>query len=95
VTGNAFDITGERKQTDFHVDSNARTVDESFEVTLKNAKETPVKVTVLEHLYRWNNWSITAKSGDYTKTDSRTIEFPIEVAANGEKTLTYTVHYSW
>ena len=52
VTGNAFDITGERKQTDFHVDSAARTVDESFEIKVKNVKETSVKVSVVEHLYR-------------------------------------------
>jgi hypothetical protein len=95
VTGNAFDITGERKQTDFHVDSAGRTVDESFEIKVKNVKETAVKVSVVEHLYRWSNWSISSASAQHTKADSRTIEFPIDVAANGEQTITYTVHYSW
>jgi hypothetical protein len=95
VTGNAFDITGDRKQTDFHSDTTSRTVDESFEIKVKNAKDKPVKITVVEHLYRWSNWNITAKSSDYAKTDSRTIEFPMQLATNEEKTLTYTVHYSW
>jgi hypothetical protein len=95
VTGNAFDITGDRKQTDFHVDSHGRTLDETFEIKVKNAKEQPATVSVIEHLYRWSNWAITNKSGDFTKTDSRTVEFPMQLAANEEKTLTYTVHYSW
>jgi hypothetical protein len=95
VTGNAFDITGERKQADFHVDSAGRTVDESFEIKVKNVKETAVKVSVVEHLYRWSNWSISSASAQHTKADSRTIEFPIDVAANGEQTIMYTVHYSW
>jgi hypothetical protein len=95
VTGNAFDITGERKQTDFHLDSRTRTMDESFEIKVKNAKEQPVTVEVIEHLYRWSNWAITSKSTAFTKEDSRTIQFPVEVAASGEKIVTYTVHYSW
>jgi len=95
ITGYAFDITGDRKQTDFHVDSQARTIDESFEIKVKNAKEQAVTVSVIERLYRWSNWTVTAKSGDFRKTDSRTIEFPVQLAANEEKTLTYTVHYSW
>jgi hypothetical protein len=50
---------------------------------------------VLEHLYRGDNWEITSKSGEYTKLDSHTIQFPVVVAAKGEATLTYTVHYNW
>jgi hypothetical protein len=95
MTGNAFDITGDRKQTDFHSDMTSRTIDESFEIKVKNAKDKPVKVTIVEHLYRWSNWTITAKSSDYTKTDSRTVEFPLEIKADDERSLTYTAHYSW
>jgi hypothetical protein len=73
----------------------SRTIDESFEIKVKNAKDKPVKVTIVEHLYRWSNWTITAKSSDYTKTDSRTVEFPLEIKADDERSLTYTAHYSW
>jgi hypothetical protein len=31
----------------------------------------------------------------YTKTDSRTIEFPVTIPPDGEKTITYTAHYTW
>ena len=32
---------------------------------------------------------------DYTKRDSATIDFPIQVPAKGEATLTYSAHYTW
>jgi hypothetical protein len=96
TTGNAFDLVGERKQTDFHVDTRAHQLDESFEIKLRNRKkDQPVTIRVVEHLYRWSNWEITAKSDDFTKKDSQTIEFNVPVKPDEEKTLTYTVHYSW
>jgi len=96
TTGNAFDLVGERKQTDFHVDTSEKWIDESFEIKLRNRKKTDaVEIRVVEHLYRWNNWTITAKSDDFVKKDSQTIEFRIPVKPDEEKTVTYTVHYSW
>jgi hypothetical protein len=95
TTGNAFDLVGERKRTNFHVDSNAQWMDESFEISLRNRKKTPVTFRVIEHLYRWNNWTITAKSDDFEKTDAQTIQFEVPVAANEERKVTYTVHYTW
>ena len=94
-TGNAFDVVGERKRTDYHVDNNGHTLDESFEIKLRNHKDEPVEVRVVEHLYRWSNWQITASTFKYDKTDSRTAEFRIPVAKDGEQVLRYTVHYSW
>jgi len=52
-------------------------------------------VNVLEHLYRGDNWEIEHKSSDFTKLDSHTIQFPTEIPAKGEATVTYSVHYSW
>ena len=96
TTGNAFDLVGERKQTDFHVDTGDKWMDETIEIKLRNRKkDAPVAIRVVEHLYRWNNWSITAKSDDFTKKDAQTIEFRVPVKPDEEKTVTYTVHYSW
>jgi hypothetical protein len=96
TTGNAFDLVGERKQTNFRVDTADKWIDESFEIKLRNRKkDAPVEIRVVEHLYRWNNWEITAKSDDFKKTDAQTIEFRIPVKPDEEKTVTYTVHYSW
>jgi hypothetical protein len=95
TTGNAFDLVGERKQTDFRVDTGDKVMDESFNLTLRNHKKEPVTICVIEHLYRWSNWKITAHSDDFVKKDSQTIEFNVPVKPDEEKTLTYTVHYSW
>lgn len=95
VSGNAFDITAKRRQTEFHTDSMRRTTDESFEIKLSNQKAQPVTVDVVEHMNRGENWEITAKSSDYTKRDSSTVDFPISVPAKGDATLTYSVHYDW
>jgi hypothetical protein len=95
VTGDAFDITGKRIQTDFHSNHAGRVIDETFSVELKNQKEQPVVVHVIEHLYRAANWEITQKSADYTKRDSSTIEFPVQVKPESATTITYTVHYTW
>jgi len=96
TTGNAFDLVGERKQTNFHVDTADKWLEESFEIKLRNRKKTDaVEIRVVEHLYRWSNWDIKAKSAEFTKKDSQTIEFRIPVKPDEEKTVTYTVHYSW
>jgi hypothetical protein len=95
TTGNAFDLVGERKQTNYHVDENNHNADETFQIKLRNHKKEPVTIRVVEHLYRWNNWEITNHSDDFTKTDSQTMEFNVPVAPDEEKVVTYTVHYSW
>lgn len=94
-TGNAFDLTGERRRTDYRLDTNRQTIDESFEIKVRNHKKAPVDVRVVEHLYRWITWDISAKSDPYRKTDSKTIEFPVTIPPDGEKTITYTAHYTW
>ena len=95
TTGNAFDLVGERKQTNFRVDTSDKWLDESFEIKLRNRKKEAVEFRVVEHLYRWNNWEITAKSDDFKKTDAQTIEFRVPGKPDEERTVTYTVHYSW
>jgi len=94
-TGNAFDITGERTQSSYKIDMNARTVDESFTIKVRNHKASSVDVQILEHLYRAQNWEITTNTDPFTKTDAHTMFFPVSVAPNAEKTVTYTVHYTW
>jgi len=94
-TGNSFDLVGERKPTDFKTDRSDKWMTETFEIKLRNRKKEAVEVRVVEHLYRWNNWKITANSADYQKTDAQTIEFRVPVQPDEEKIVTYTVHYSW
>jgi hypothetical protein len=95
TSGNAFDVKGSRRQTNFYIDNSRRTLDEYFEIKLTNQKSDSVTVDVLEHLYRGDNWEIVQKSSDYTKLDSHTIQFAVQVPAKGEATLTYEAHYTW
>jgi hypothetical protein len=95
-TGNAFDLVGERKRTDYQIDTNADWLDEAFEIKVRNHKENQaVEIRVVERLYRWINWDIFQKSDDFIKTDSQTIEFRVLVEPGQEKTVTYKVHYTW
>lgn len=97
-TGNAFDISGERKRTDYEVKNNIfphGSADESFEIALRNHKREAVTVHVVEHLYRWHKWTITKESDPHTQQDSRTIEYALALQPDQSKVVTYTVHYAW
>ncbi len=94
-TGNAFDVVGERKRTNFHIESSQHWADESFEIRVRNHKKEAASVRVVEHLYRWNNWKLTDQSTASHKTDAQTVEFPVTIQPDGETVMTYTVHYSW
>jgi len=94
-TGNSFDLVGERRATDFKTDRSDKWMTETFEIKLRNRKKEAVEIRVVEHLFRWSNWKITAHSASYKKTDAQTIEFRETVKPDEEKIITYTVHYSW
>jgi hypothetical protein len=93
--GNAFDVVGERKQTDFRVDLRTRNLWETFEIRLRNHKDEAVDVAVLENLYRSANWKIEDASQRHGKESSSRIRFDVLVPAEDEVVLTYTVHYYW
>lgn len=94
-TGNAFDLTGERRRTNYLVESPKNSATETFEIKVRNHKKEAVEVRVVEHLYRGKNWELVTKSDPYQKKDSQTIEFPVKVPPDGEKVITYTAHYTW
>ncbi len=92
--GNAFDVVGERTQKNFRKISD-KVVEETYEIKLRNHKKEAVEVRAVEHLYRWSNWEILNASGEYKKLDSQTIEFRVNVRADSEAVVNYTVRYSW
>jgi len=93
--GNAFDIVGERKQTNFRVESGRHWIQETIEIKVRNHKKEAVTVRCKEPLYRWVNWKITAKSHEFKKLDSRTIAFDVKIEPDKEAKITYTVDYTW
>ncbi|MCE9619886.1 MAG: DUF4139 domain-containing protein [Planctomycetes bacterium] len=93
--GSAFDVVGSRTQTDFKSDRGRREITESFKIEIRNRKDKPVTVIVREPLYRWSNWEVTASSQPFEKKNASNIEFTLDVPANSEKLITYTVRYRW
>lgn len=93
--GTAFDLRGTRERTSFHVDKAGRTLDEAFRITLTNAGESARTVTVREHPNRWRQWTVTSSSVKPSKQTTDTLEFKVEVPANGKAVLDYAVRYTW
>ena len=86
--GDAFDVVGDYKRADVKYPSKGVT-EETFEVKIRNHKETPVEVKVIDHV--WADWNVVKTSHEFNKKDSNTIEFPVTVAKDGEETITYTI----
>lgn len=93
--GNAFDVVGERRQVDFRYDEAGKFIEETFELSIRNRKREPARVTAREYLYRWSKWTIVRASHPHEKRDAATMDFPLTIAADGEAKVTYTVRYSW
>ncbi len=93
--GESFDVVGERKQTDFKIDVDAKWIEESFEISVRNRKTEPATIVAREYLYRWSGWTIKSASREYVKRDAETIDFPLTIAADAEAKFSYTVRYTW
>jgi len=93
--GNAFDLVGERKQTNFFKHPSRDLIRETIEIEVRNRSDEAVTVQVVEPLSRWSNWQIVERSQDFEKTDAQTIEFPVAVAAGKNAVVSYTVEYTW
>jgi hypothetical protein len=92
VVGRSFDIVGERKRTNFHrIDTN--TVEESFEVEVRNRKDTPETVFVVER--SWADWKMIQKNMDFTKLDANTFQFQVDLKAGETKKVDYTIRENW
>jgi hypothetical protein len=89
--GDAFDVTADKKQTDFKkVAGNSKynyIFESAYEIVLKNAKKEAVTVKVQEPMP--GDWSIMSASQPHTKGASNTAVWNVVVPAEGKATLTY------
>src|SRR6266566_4084061 len=97
-SGDAFDITAERVQTDFNQEQipparrglpARQRLTAAYRVTITNAKAEAVTVDVREA--RYGNWKIIESSSHPEKLSSTEMRFRVTVPASGETTLTYTI----
>jgi hypothetical protein len=94
--GEAFDVTANKKQTDFKNLSkpNKNAVYESaYEIVLKNAKKEKVTVTVQEPIPA--DWKMLSESHPSNKVNSNLAVWKIEIPAEGSTTLTYRVQIKY
>ncbi|MBI4559168.1 MAG: DUF4139 domain-containing protein [Candidatus Hydrogenedentes bacterium] len=86
--GNAFDVVGERIQTDFkRISQNV--FQAAFEITVRNHKENEIQVDVVEPMP--SDWEILEKSQDYVKKDAQTAIFSMTIPPDGEGKVVYRV----
>lgn len=92
VVGRAFDVVGTRKRTNF-VRLSPNQVQESFEIEVRNRKDAPETVNVLER--HWGDWNVTDHNLPFTKEDASTMQFVLNLKANEVQKVTYTVTTRW
>ena len=95
LTGNSFDLTGEHRMTNSTEDGANRVATQSFEVKVRNHKKEAVEIRVLEHATHGGNWTLTAQSQPHEKKDATSLEFRVPLQPDEEKTVTYTIRYTW
>ena len=86
--GDAFDVVAERKQTEWRK-LGPGLYEVSFEIKLRNHKETPVTVSVIEPIP--GDWEILQNSHDYEKVEAHTVQFDVPVEKDEEAKLRYRV----
>ncbi|MEQ1912258.1 MAG: DUF4139 domain-containing protein [Vicinamibacterales bacterium] len=90
--GNAFDVTCERKQTDFQrISSNVFEME--YNITLKNHKAVPVSVEVNEPI--GGTWRMVSSSHTWAKTDAWAARFAVPVGVDGTSELKYRVRVTY
>jgi hypothetical protein len=88
TVGEAFDVAVERRQTDFRRVT-TRVTESSWEIKIRNRKEVPVTVSVIEPMNA--DWTMLDHSHAYEKTDAFTARFDVEAYPDKEVVLTYRV----
>ncbi|MBS1190440.1 MAG: hypothetical protein H6R10_2232 [Rhodocyclaceae bacterium] len=90
--GEAFDITAERKQTNYRKLGD-NLMESSYRIDIRNAKEEAVTVRVQEPMP--GDWEVTQESLPHRKESSRLAVWNVEVPAGGAAALEYTVRTKW
>ncbi len=95
LTGNSFDLAGDRRMTNSTEDGSNRVATHSFEIKVRNHKKEQVEIRVTEHATRAGTWTLTAQSQPHEKKDATSFEFRVPLQPDEEKTVTYTIRYTW
>lgn len=94
LTGNSFDLVGERRLVNQTENKSERVATQTIEVKVRNRKKEPAEIRVIEHAIRGGNWTLTAQSQPHEKKDATTFEFRVPLKPDEEKVITYTIRYT-
>ena len=72
-----------------------RVATQTIEVKVRNRKQEPAEIRVVEHATRGGNWTLTNQSQPHVKKDATTFEFRAPLQPDEEKVITYTIRYTW
>jgi len=90
--GDAFDVVGDRKQTDWKSLGSCRS-ESGWEISLRNHKDT------IETVQDWEpvggEWEIVSSSHPAVKQDANTFTFEVKIPAKGEVKIKYRVRIKW
>jgi hypothetical protein len=91
--GEAFDVTADKKQTDFRrrepANKASYVMESAYEIVLRNAKPEAVTVTVREPVP--GDWQMLEENQPHKKVAAGTAEWRLKVPAEGSTTLKYRV----
>jgi hypothetical protein len=90
--GESFDVIGEWKLADRRMvvkKKDQQVWEFDVEVMIRNHKDEAIKVKYVDKV--WGDWTILAKTHDYIEKDASTLEFSLDVPANTNVVLKYTV----
>jgi hypothetical protein len=90
--GDAFDIVGERKMTDYRVVSD-RVYEYAYQIVIRNHKKEAVTIIVNEPI--GGDWAMISSSHKWEKTAAFAARFTVPVASDGSATLSYRVRVRW
>jgi hypothetical protein len=94
-TGNSFDLVGQRRLVSQTENNSEHVATQTIEVKVRNRKKEPAEIRVVEHANRGGTWTLTAQSQPHVKKDATTFEFRVPLQPDEEKTVTYTMRYTW
>ncbi|MFA5082525.1 MAG: DUF4139 domain-containing protein [Hydrogenophilaceae bacterium] len=94
--GEAFDITADKKQTDFQkiaAYNRGGVYETAYQIEIRNAKTEPVEVKVVEPMP--GEWQMVAESLKHEKDTAHTAVWQVAVPAEGKTVLTWRVRVKY
>jgi hypothetical protein len=87
--GDAFDVTANKRQTDFRVVTSGSVYESAYALVIRNAKTVAQDVVVVEPIP--GDWTMLQESAPHAKSSSSTATWALRIPAGGATTLTYRV----